>query len=141
MENKEARLKAAFLGPHSENNDILEELIIEALRDHFYWRRNFHLEDTPAITQKDKIDPIFLDLTAKLRQELFNILSELKKGVPFYSLRYLGHINSDLLIAAIVGYFSAMLYNQNNVVVESSPITIEKELEYIDALARMVGFN
>lgn len=143
MPNEEYKpnVKAAFLGPHSENSDILEELIIEALRDHAYWRRNFHPEDPPVITQKDKIDPSFLETTAELRHELFNILSELKRGVPFYSLRYLGHINSDLLIASIVGYFGAMLYNQNNVVAESSPVTIKKELEYINALARMIGFN
>src|SRR2546423_107312 len=131
--------KAAFLGPRSENHEALENLILEALRDHVYWRRNFHPEDPPAIEEIDKSQASFLEKNSRLQQELFSILAELKRGVPFYSLRYFGHINGDLLLPAIVGYFAAMLYNQNNVVAESSPVTIVKELEYVKALTNMLG--
>ena len=34
-----------FLGPAAENDRLLEELLVEFLRDHVYWRRNFHPED------------------------------------------------------------------------------------------------
>src|SRR5690606_20780562 len=38
-----------FLGPYGENDALLEKLVVEFLRDHVYWRRNFHPEDPPAI--------------------------------------------------------------------------------------------
>jgi glutamate/tyrosine decarboxylase-like PLP-dependent enzyme len=132
--------KAAFLGPQAENHALLEGLVLEVLRDHVYWRRSFHPEDPSSIRQTDMHTATYLETAAKLRQELFTILGELKKGVPFASLRYLGHINNDLFLSAVVGYFGAMLYNQNNVVAESSPVTVSKELSYIAALAKMLGF-
>ena len=41
---------ACFLGPYGENDTLLEKLVVEFLRDHVYWRRNFHPEDPPAIS-------------------------------------------------------------------------------------------
>jgi hypothetical protein len=38
-------LPAWFLGPRAENAELLERLIVESLRDHVFWRRNFHPED------------------------------------------------------------------------------------------------
>ncbi|HET8625135.1 MAG TPA: hypothetical protein VFM14_16350 [Gemmatimonadales bacterium] len=38
-------LQAWFLGPRAENPEVLERLITEALRDHVFWRRNYHPED------------------------------------------------------------------------------------------------
>lgn len=35
------RIDACFLGPYGENNNLLEKLVVEFLRDHVYWRRNF----------------------------------------------------------------------------------------------------
>lgn len=37
-------LDACFLGPYGENDGLLEKLVVEFLRDHVYWRRNFHPE-------------------------------------------------------------------------------------------------
>lgn len=34
-----------FLGPAAENDQLLESLVTEFLRDHAFWRRNFHPED------------------------------------------------------------------------------------------------
>ena len=42
-------LHPLFLGPYGENDALLEKLVVEFLRDHVYWRRNFHPEDPPAI--------------------------------------------------------------------------------------------
>ena len=42
-------LNACFLGPYGENDGLLEHMVVEFLRDHVYWRRNFHPEDPPAI--------------------------------------------------------------------------------------------
>jgi hypothetical protein len=34
------KVEAWFLGPKGENADILERLIVEAVRNQVYWRRN-----------------------------------------------------------------------------------------------------
>jgi hypothetical protein len=44
------KLYSWFLGPKAENADILEKLVLEALRDCVFWRRNFHPEDDILIT-------------------------------------------------------------------------------------------
>ena len=139
-ENVTIDTKAAFLGPQAENKEILEDLIIDALRDYIYWRRNIHPEDLPSVSEKDKIQPSFVQTKSAVKQELFNILSELKKGAPIFSKRYFGHILSDLFIPSVAGYFAAMLYNQNNVVAEVSPVTIEKELDYIKEISKMFSY-
>ena len=50
-------LDACFLGPYGENDVLLEKLVVEFLRDHVYWRRNFHPEDPPAIPTDAAFDP------------------------------------------------------------------------------------
>jgi hypothetical protein len=37
--------EAWFLGTKAENAEELERLIVEAIRDHAFWRRNFHPQD------------------------------------------------------------------------------------------------
>lgn len=37
------------------------------------------------------------------------LLAELKRGVPFFSGRYVGHMNGEQTIASQIGYFAAML--------------------------------
>src|SRR4029453_6183297 len=38
-----------FLGAYGENNDFFEKTLLELVRDHVFWRRNFHPEDQPPI--------------------------------------------------------------------------------------------
>ena len=42
-----------FLGPYGENNDFFEKTLLELVRDHVFWRRNFHPEDTPPISTRE----------------------------------------------------------------------------------------
>ena len=134
-------LGAWFLGPRAENADLLERLITEALRDHIFWRRNYHPEDGFTIRETDKRKPGYEDAVATLTQELMGLLAELKRGVPFFSGRYKAHMLSEQTIAAQVGYFATMLYNPNNVSIEASPVTSRLELEVAAELARMIGYN
>ena len=102
-------LKSYFIGPKSENGDFVEKLILDILRDQFYWRKNYHPEDKQYISEFDKSNEQFIKYEAKLRQELNNILAELKNGTPFFSPRYIGHMVSETTIPAIIGYLAAML--------------------------------
>ena len=131
---------AAFLGPKAENADLLECLLTEVLRDHVFWRRNFHPGDPRLITEQVKRSEAYERADARLRDELFQILAELKRGAPLYSPRQIGHMVSDPTLPALVGYFAGLLYNQNNVVAEAAPETVRKEGAYVAALARMIGY-
>lgn len=132
--------KAAFLGPKGENADELERLLLEVLRDHVFWRRNFHPSDPRLIDERDKRTEAFDEMSARLRDELSQILAELKRAAPLYSPRQVAHIVSDPSLPALVGYFAGLLYNQNNVVAEVSPETVREEREYFKSLAKMVGY-
>jgi glutamate/tyrosine decarboxylase-like PLP-dependent enzyme len=132
--------KAAFLGPKAENASEFEHLLMEVLRDHAFWRRNIHPSDPRLIQERDKQSDEYIETTARLRDELYRTLAELKRNAPLFSPRQIGHMVSDPSIPALVGYFAGMLYNQNNVVAEAAPETVRKEHAYIGALARMIGY-
>jgi len=134
-------IKSLFLGPKAENQELYESLIIEIIKDSCFLRKNFHPADLPVISETDKLSDDFQLTSAELKQELQNILSELKRGVPLYHPRYIGHMHGDLLISAIAGYFGTILYNSNNIVGESSPATTRMEFNYISSLAKMVGYK
>lgn len=139
--NPDDALRAWFLGPRAENAELLEGLVVEALRDHVFWRRNYHPEDGGAIRELDKRSEGYDEAVARLKQELMGLLSELKRGVPFFSGRYKGHMNFEQTIGSLVGYFAAMLYNPNNVALEGSPVTTRIELDVARQLARMIGYG
>jgi|GEM_PF-943862 len=92
MNMDETKLYSWFLGPKAENADMLERLVLEALRDCVFWRRNFHPEDNIIITEKCKREDAFQDSLALVRQEFLALLANLKRDIPFYSPRYIGHM-------------------------------------------------
>ncbi len=134
-------LKAWFLGPRAENADLFEHLVLEALRDHVFWRRNYHPEDGFTIRETDKRREGYDDAGATLTQELMGLLAELKRDVPTFSGRYQGHMIAEQTIASQIGYFATMLYNPNNVAAEISPVTTRLELEVAAQLGAMIGHN
>jgi glutamate/tyrosine decarboxylase-like PLP-dependent enzyme len=134
-------LYPCFLGPYGENDALLEKLVVEFLRDHVYWRRNFHPEDPPAIPTHAAQAPEFKAFEAKLRRELHSLSAALKRSVPFHSPRYLGHMVSDLLIPGLVAQILTLPYNPNNVTGEVATVTIDLELKAGLQLARMLGYR
>ena len=133
-------LDACFLGPYGENDALLEKLVVEFLRDHVYWRRNFHPEDPPAIPTHAHHDPGYQDFEARLRRELHQLSAALKKSVPFHSPRYLGHMVSDLLLPGLVAQILTLPYNPNNVSEDAAPVTVDLEVQVGLQLARMLGY-
>ena len=133
-------LYPCFLGPYGENDQLLESLVVEFLRDHVYWRRNLHPEDLPAIPTGASRRPDFVDFESRLRRELHLLSAALKRSVPFHSPRYLGHMVSDLLIPGLAAQILALPYNPNNVSADAAPITIDLELRAGLQLAAMLGW-
>ena len=134
------RLDACFLGPYGENDALLEKLVVEFLRDHVYWRRNFHPEDPPAISTQASRHPDYLEFESRMRRELHQLSAALKKSVPFHSPRYLGHMVSDLLLPGLVAQILTLPYNPNNVSEDAAPVTVDMEVQVGLQFARMVGY-
>ena len=133
-------LDACFLGPYGENDTLLEKLVVEFLRDHVYWRRNFHPEDPPAISTAAAQHPDYQAFEARMRRELHQLSAALKKSVPFHSPRYIGHMASDLLLPGLAAQILTLPYNPNNVSEDAAPVTVELEVKVGLQLAGMLGY-
>jgi len=139
-EMRDHALDACFLGPYGENDTLLEKLMVEFLRDHVYWRRNFHPEDPPAIATACAQHPDYLAFEARMRRELHQLSASLKKSVPFHSPRYIGHMASDLLLPGLAAQILTLPYNPNNVSEDAAPVTVDMEVQVGLQLARMLGY-
>ncbi|WP_297176722.1 pyridoxal-dependent decarboxylase [Thermomonas sp.] len=137
---RQRMLDACFLGPYAQNDTLLEKLVVEFLRDHVYWRRNFHPEDPLAISTTAALHPDYLAFEAKMRRELHLLSAALKKSVPFHSPRYIGHMASDLLLPGLAAQILTLPYNPNNVTEDTAPVTVELEIKVGLQLARMLGY-
>lgn len=134
-------LGAWFLGPKGENESLLLDLVARAVRSHCQDRRKVYPEDPLWVTERVKSTPEYQTAVRLLRQEFNGLLAKLDGSVPFFSYRYQGHMLWDVTLPALVGYLAALLYNQNNVAAEASPITTWLEMEVGDDLCRMLGFD
>ena len=139
-EAEQRRLDACFLGPYGENDALLERLMVEFLRDHVHWRRNFHPEDPPAIPTRAAQHPDYLAFEARMRRELHQLSAALKRSVPFHSPRYVGHMVSDLLLPGLAAQMLTLPYNPNNVSEDAAPVTLQLEMQVGLQLARMLGW-
>lgn len=141
LENDLQFLSPFFLGAYAENNDVLEKLLVEFVRDHIYWRRNFHPEDVPPITPEMTNDASYQKSLAKIRLALHGLTAKLKRSVPFFNPRYIGHMSSDLLMPGLLAQLITVFYNPNNITGESGAVTLEMELEVGLQFARLFGYN
>ena len=129
-----------FLGPKAENRAVLTEMLLHVVVDHFIRRSRIHENDPVLFTLDAQENTEYQALVGRLRRQTLELLRKLDISVPWFSPRYMAHMNSDVLIPAVVGYVAAMLHNPNNVVLESSPATSKLEVEAVDELLEMVGF-
>jgi hypothetical protein len=68
------------------------------------------------------------------------LFEQMRHSVPFSSMRYQSHMLWDQALPAMVGYIAALLYNQNNVAAEASPLTTWLEIVVGNDLCKMLGF-
>lgn len=132
-------LGAWFLGPKAESQHLLEHLVTKALDKTSQGRRNRFPDDPAWANTKWKS---YINDSAWIKEKFHEFTEQLEKYcVPFSSYRYQGHMLWDQSLPAMAGYFAAMLYNQNNVAAEASPLTTALEMEVANDLCRMVGFK
>jgi len=138
----EIDVNALFLGPQSENRKFFKEMLDFLIDEHIHWRRDFHPDDPPLITSAQQHQTAFRETLYNTEQVLLELSSKLKaSSEPWFSPRYLGHMNSDVLMSAALGYMATILYNPNNCAYEGSPATTPMELEVGKQLAHMLGYD
>ena len=139
MKEGSRKISAWFLGPKAENADWERRLVLHILDDYYHWRRNYFPSDDlliPESLQRTEVE--FHD---RLAQRVEEMLAGLRAHFPFYSPRYNAHMISDQTIPGVLGYFAGLLYNPNNVTPESSPVTLDWELEVGADFLRMLGYT
>lgn len=94
------------------------------------------------ISENVKNSDTFEQTTQKIKnavQKASDLLTQ--HSLPFWSPRYQGHMDGDLSMPAVLGYFMSMMYNANNVTIEVSPLTTIAEMEVGDQLCELFGYN
>jgi glutamate/tyrosine decarboxylase-like PLP-dependent enzyme len=129
-----------FLGPKGENGALLKDLAAEAVRSHMQFRHDVYPEDPKFITKEMQETDDYRKTVRFLFKEYGELLRVLQKSGAFFSMRSQGHMLWDVTIPGLAGYFAAMLYNQNNVAAEASPVTTMMEVAVGDDLCRMLGY-
>jgi glutamate/tyrosine decarboxylase-like PLP-dependent enzyme len=129
-----------FLGPKGENADLLKSLVGLAIDANVQARRDYMPDDPALFDGEQRGDPRFAASSKLLRERLEEVLHYLRGSVPLSSHRNQSHMYWDQTLPGLVGYIAGLLYNQNNVAAEASPVTTLLEIEVGEDLCRMVGF-
>jgi glutamate/tyrosine decarboxylase-like PLP-dependent enzyme len=129
-----------FLGPKAENAELLMRLVERAMRGPIEDRRAYHPSDPTWVTQTTKGTPAYKAGVEGLEKALDDLVEQLCGSVPFYSYRYQAHMLWDTSLPAVLGYLAAVLFNQNNVAAEASPVTTLLEQEVGRDLCAMLGY-
>lgn len=131
---------AWFLGPKAENKDLLKALIDKAVDSQVNTRESYQPDDPPIQLDKET-DESYKKSVELLHNTLEHLLTKLQSSIPLASYRNQSHMYWDLTLPGVAGYFAAMLYNQNNVAAEASPVTTLLEIIVGESLCRMLGFH
>ncbi len=133
---------ALFLGPKSENHKFFKEMLNSLMDEHIFWRRDFHPDDKSSISHNEQRSEDFCATEDNIQEALYDLSNKLKtSSMPWFSTRYLGHMNSDILLPAVLGYMAGILYNPNNCAYEGAPATTGMELEVGIQLGIMLGYE
>ncbi|ROR58475.1 UNVERIFIED_ORG: tyrosine decarboxylase [Providencia alcalifaciens] len=142
FKNAKMNVDALFLGPKSENAVFFKEMMEYSVSEHMHWRSSYHPEDPDLISTVDRYAPEYRDTLYRTEGILNQLSSKLKTtSVPWFSPRYMGHMNADTLMISNLAYVMAMMYNPNNCAQESSPTTTVLEIEAGLDLCAMFGYD
>jgi len=133
-------LEALFLGTRGGNGMFLHDLLDRALKGNVAFRQNYFPADPDYINAEIQTSPGFVSTMQMLIDEYDKIISQLQESGTFFSMRTIGHMLWDTTIPGILGYFAALLYNQNNVAAEASPVTTLMEMHVGNELCKMLGY-
>lgn len=135
------KLEALFLGTHGDNHKIVSDLIEKAIQEHVQFRKSYYPDDPDYIDSSVQEQTGFKQTIDRLHCEYEKLLEQLQESGAFFSMRTIGHMLWDTSLPGILGYFAALLYNQNNVAAEASPVTTLMEMYVGNDLCKMLGYH
>ena len=131
-----------FLGPRGENANLFSELVGMAVDAVVNYRRYYHPEDPPHITEQIMVSPGYLEGVQVLKDKYNILLQKLSRyTTPYFSMRYQGHMLRDNTMPGMLGFFATMMHNPNNVTVQASTLTTFMEMAVGEDLCAMIGFD
>jgi glutamate/tyrosine decarboxylase-like PLP-dependent enzyme len=130
-----------FLGPKAENMKLLLDQLTETVKQHCGYRTSYQPDDPVIITAQEMGTKEYRDTVDLLRKSVADLNEQLMRSAPIFSMRSHGHMLWDQVLPAMVGYFAGMLYNQNNVAAEASPVTTWLEIKVGNDLCQMLGYE
>ncbi|WP_347313424.1 pyridoxal phosphate-dependent decarboxylase family protein [Defluviimonas sp. SAOS-178_SWC] len=116
----------------------MTELIAIALGDHAKAREDYMKGDPNMVAARD---PSYETTVAAMKANLRKITAELRGSIPLSSHRNQSHMYWDITMPGAAGYFAGMLFNQNNVAAEASPVTTGLEIQAARDLCTMLGYD
>lgn len=136
---KDMDIKAVFIGDKAENGQVYKMLLNKMLDEHLGWRENYLPADLPAISEADKSTTSYLTTRQHMMEVLDEVSERMRAGsIPWHSAgRYWGQMNAETLMPALLAYHFAMLWNPNNVALESSMATSQMEAEIGEDFAKL----
>jgi tyrosine decarboxylase len=135
-------VRPLFLGPKAENREFFEQTVAALIDEHVHWRRDFHPTDASIVSPAQMREPGYEAVIDRTTEVLEELTSRLKStSTPWFSTRYLGHMNSDTLMVSNLAEIATMLYNPNNVSYESSVATSRMETEVGKDFATLMGYQ
>ncbi|KAL5264947.1 hypothetical protein ACHWQZ_G005893 [Mnemiopsis leidyi] len=130
-----------FLGPRAENADVFMSIFQEVFEEHVRLRKNYFPADPEYLTEEIKRSAPYLSEVEDTRACLMKMQEDMAGNTPFFSPRYQAHMLWDTTMPSLLGYMTAMLFNQNNVDSAASPVTTLYEHQVAQQLCDMLGYN
>jgi glutamate/tyrosine decarboxylase-like PLP-dependent enzyme len=134
-------MKSLFLGPQSENAEWFSARVSHLLQHYFSWRKRLFPQDGQAITIQDINEPKYVELRERMVSALAELLVEIERETPKFTPRYIGHMVSEVSLPALLGEFAMLLHNPNNACRDVAKVGVILEVQGIQALATMIGYD
>ena len=135
-------IRALFIGDKAENGSNYKRLMNKLMEEHLGWRENYIPDDLEGISVETQKSQSFINTENRMENVLDELSRKLRGGtIPWQSERYWGHMNSETLMPSIIAYSYAMLWNSNNVALESSMATSQMEAEVGADFTKLFGFE
>lgn len=133
-------IEALFPGTRGDNFKYLQELMQLAIEGNIQSRKNYFPGDPDYIDEQIQQSKGFINTMKTMGLEYKMLIKQLQGSGAFFSMRTVGHMLWDTTLPGLLGYFAALLYNQNNVAAEASPITTLLEMYVGNELCKMLGY-
>lgn len=138
--NSGQTIEAFFPGTKGGNFKYMQELMEMAVLGNISSRKNYFPNDPDYIDEAIQETQEFKETLKLMGIEYALLIEQLKGSGAFYSMRTIGHMLWDTTLPGILGYFAALLYNQNNVAAEASPVTTLLEMYVGNELCKLLGY-